>query len=129
MLSSQEKRIAAARILTTLLCSISVTCLWIDKPDLAGPFTFLSLTFPYSCVGKVVAAYATRHHGYGPASRAIPAIFLVFMGLLAGFLRSVSPRLMVPARMAAITSVFLLTTNIGVSDVSKHSFGRRSPYR
>ncbi|KAF9505296.1 hypothetical protein BS47DRAFT_1385984 [Hydnum rufescens UP504] len=52
-----------------------------------------------------------------PASRAIPATFLVAMALAAGAVKSAFPRLAQACRMACITAVFLLTQGVGDSQV------------
>ncbi|KAI9446851.1 hypothetical protein H4582DRAFT_1908820 [Lactarius indigo] len=134
-----------ARLLSTFLCCLVL----VVKPwsQFGGPSAFLLLTLKelvfsaqdtlaqhleatilnitgalFGIGLSTFAKYvASLRPDYTASSRAIPAVFLVIIAFLAGWAKSRLPRLQLSARISCFVSIWLLTTNVGISSGSVHT--------
>ncbi|KAH9056632.1 hypothetical protein EDB87DRAFT_1675958 [Lactarius vividus] len=134
-----------ARLLSTFLCCLAL----VVKPwsQFGGPSAFLLLTLKelvfsaqdtlaqhieatilnitgalFGIGLSTFAKYiASLRPDYTASSRAIPAVFLVVIAFLAGWAKSRLPRLQLSARISCFVSIWLLTTNVGISNGSVHT--------
>ncbi|KAI9510386.1 hypothetical protein F5148DRAFT_1179931 [Russula earlei] len=134
-----------ARLLSTFLCSfVLVVKSW---SRFGGPTAFLLLTLKElvfsaqetlaqhleATILNIMGAFfgiglstlarylASLRPDHSASSRTIPAIFLVFISFVAGWAKSRLPRLQLSARISCFLSIWLLTTDPGISSGSVHS--------
>ncbi|KAI0262972.1 hypothetical protein BC834DRAFT_1027888 [Gloeopeniophorella convolvens] len=134
-----------ARLLTTFLCCVVL----VIRPwsRFGGPSAFLLLTLKelvfsaqenlaqhveatvLNIMGALLgiglstmARYLASLPPDGTASsRVIPAVFLITITSLAGYAKSRLPRLQLSARISCFVSIWILTTNAGISSGSVHA--------